>query len=121
MAETNKSLAYFVKSSDIVNRGLWRLFPVINIDYVKDIPYDYPGPMGVPITFMDKWNNEQFQLLGLITKSIVNGKEKYKRMMIRNLKPALPEYINLQEWLDRCGSPYEVVPVNDVSTKHLNE
>lgn len=32
---------------------------------VADIPYDYPGQMGVPITFLDKYNPDQFELVGM--------------------------------------------------------
>lgn len=39
-------------------------FNAINIDKVKDIPIDYKGVMGVPITFMDKYNPNQFEILG---------------------------------------------------------
>ena len=38
-------------------------FPVINVDTIKDIPADYTGLMGVPLSFLDKWNPEQFELL----------------------------------------------------------
>ena len=37
----------------------------INIDITKDIPYDYAGLMGVPITFMDKYNPDQFEIIGV--------------------------------------------------------
>lgn len=37
----------------------------INIDKVTDIPYDYDGLMGVPITFLDKYNPEQFEIVTL--------------------------------------------------------
>jgi len=40
-------------------------FEAINIDRVTDIPCDYDGIMGVPITFIDKYNPEQFEILGL--------------------------------------------------------
>ena len=40
-------------------------FDAINIDRLKDIPYDYDGIMGVPITFLEKYNSEQFEILGL--------------------------------------------------------
>ena len=40
-------------------------FDAINVDKVKDIPLDYKGYMGVPITFMYKYNPEQFDILGL--------------------------------------------------------
>ncbi len=37
----------------------------ININKTKDIPFDYSGYMGVPITFLDKYNPEQFKIIGL--------------------------------------------------------
>ena len=40
-------------------------FDAIHIEKVTDIPIDYAGIMGVPITFMDKYNPEQFELIGL--------------------------------------------------------
>ena len=52
-----------VKTEDIVNSDLCRMFPVINVDRVKDIPTDYAGMMGVPITFLDKYNPAQFDIL----------------------------------------------------------
>ena len=39
-------------------------FDAINVDFVKDIPKDYYGAMGVPITFLYKWNRSQFEMLG---------------------------------------------------------
>lgn len=45
-------------------------FDAINIGTYTDIPYDYDGMMGVPITFLDKYNPEQFEIIGLgISKS----------------------------------------------------
>ena len=40
-------------------------FDAINVDVTKDIPMDYAGMMGVPITFMDKYNPEQFEIIGV--------------------------------------------------------
>lgn len=40
-------------------------FDAININKTKDIPVDYNGAMGVPITFLDKYNPEQFEIIGL--------------------------------------------------------
>jgi len=40
-------------------------YDAINVDKTKDIPMDYEGAMGVPITFLDKYNPEQFEILGL--------------------------------------------------------
>jgi len=79
-------------------------YEAINIDKVTDIPLDYKGIMGVPITFVDKYNPEQFEIVGLIAGNIrglagikstngkdgpyINGKLKYGRILIRhkNLK-----------------------------------
>ena len=40
-------------------------YNAINVDKVTDIPYDYDGVMGVPITFLDKYNPEQFKIIEL--------------------------------------------------------
>lgn len=40
-------------------------YDAINVDKTSDIPYDYDGIMGVPITFIDKYNPEQFELIGI--------------------------------------------------------
>ena len=40
-------------------------YDAINIDRTADIPYDYSGNMGVPITFLDKYSPDQFEIIGL--------------------------------------------------------
>ena len=40
-------------------------YDAINVDKVLDIPIDYDGVMGVPITFLDKYNPDQFEIIGL--------------------------------------------------------
>ena len=40
-------------------------YDAINVDKTSDIPMDYYGVMGVPITFMDKYNPEQFEIVTL--------------------------------------------------------
>ena len=44
-------------------------YNAINVDKTADIPCDYDGPMGVPITFMDKYNPDQFEIIGLLQSS----------------------------------------------------
>ena len=39
-------------------------YDAIEVSKVKDIPIDYEGKMGVPITFLDKYNPEQFDIIG---------------------------------------------------------
>ena len=40
-------------------------YDAINVDKTKDIPLDWAGAMGVPITFLDKYNPEQFEIVSL--------------------------------------------------------
>ena len=69
-------------------------YDAINIDKAINIPMDYEGKMGVPITFMDKYNPDQFEILGdsrYITGecndiNILNEKQLYRRIIIRNKK-----------------------------------
>lgn len=44
-------------------------YDAIEIPYTDAIPSDYPGVMGVPITFLDKYNPEQFEILGTLESS----------------------------------------------------
>lgn len=71
-------------------------YNAINVDKVTDIPMDYDGVMGVPITFLDKYCPTQFEIVGIHgncydytkpQKSLtINGKKVYKRIMIRKIK-----------------------------------
>lgn len=45
----------------------------INVDKTKDIPMDYKGAMGVPITFLDKYNPEQFEIIGQGRQDLCKG------------------------------------------------
>jgi hypothetical protein len=61
----------------------------INVDKTEDIPSDYEGYMGVPITFLHKYNPEQFEIIkfrkGDDGKDLsINGKCPYFRILIRN-------------------------------------
>ena len=68
-------------------------YDAINVDKVSEIPSDYYGAMGVPITFLDKYNPEQFEIIGLDRyvpdnprygrRFMINGKEIYARIVIR--------------------------------------
>ena len=50
-------------------------YDAIEVSKVAEIPVDYDGEMGVPITFLDKYNPEQFEILG-ITKTWFGGANK---------------------------------------------
>ena len=68
-------------------------YDAINVDKTADIPCDYDGVMGVPITFLDKYSPEQFEIVGLDRyvednpryghRFTINGKETYARIIIR--------------------------------------
>lgn len=93
-------------------------YDAIEVAKTSDIPCDYDGEMGVPITFMDKYNPEQFEIIG-ISRELVRtlsedvrkngaypqigrfyldvGAEKYKkvyeRLVIRNKHPEQPKEV----------------------------
>ena len=57
-------------------------YDAINVDKTADIPCDYFEKMGVPITYLDKHNPEQFTLEDII-RSRINGKWIYRRLIIK--------------------------------------
>lgn len=78
-------------------------YNAINVNKTKDIPFDYSDIMGVPITFLDKHNPEQFEILGMSASAgydeeivgipflgdkdarpLINGKNIYARVFIKN-------------------------------------
>lgn len=61
----------------------------INVNKTKDIPSDYQGAMGVPITFLHKFNPDQFEIIkfrkGDDGKDLsINGKCPYFRILIKH-------------------------------------
>ena len=69
-------------------------FDAINVSRVLDIPKDYAGIMGVPLTYLKYHNERQFEIVGEanhgsdnefdLFKPKINGKEIFKRILIRN-------------------------------------
>ncbi len=62
----------------------------INVNKTSDIPCDYYGIMGVPITFLDYYDPKQFDIVGneytlgiKKGRGYVNGKKMYSRIFIR--------------------------------------
>ena len=76
-------------------------YDAINVAKTGEIPYDYNGVMGVPITFIDKFNPDQFEILGAtesegkgfscglwdeksgVAQPLINGERLFKRIFIR--------------------------------------
>ena len=66
-------------------------YDAIEVKKTAEIPMDYNGVMGVPITFLDKYNPEQFEILGLDDHRVqwrgrgpeINGKCVYRRIIIK--------------------------------------
>lgn len=77
-------------------------YDAINVDKTSEIPMDYKGKMGVPITFLDKYCPEQFEIIGLTssskdntygqlignvtTRAMVKGKKIYARILIKPIQ-----------------------------------
>lgn len=93
------------KSYNLIDYPKYENYEAIEVNRLVNIPKDYDGVMGVPITFIDKYNPEQFEILGHTSSSdkspevealrtdpnhrnrgLINGKEKYDRILIRRKK-----------------------------------
>lgn len=73
-------------------------YDAIEVPFTDAIPSDYDGVMGVPVTFMDKYNPEQFEIIGhehdlrgdggvlSLSQFTVRGKGVYKRILIKPRK-----------------------------------
>lgn len=73
-------------------------YDAIDVSDALQIPLDYDGIMGVPITFLDAYDSDQFEIIGLARDTVpkehliggcltVNGKRKYSRILIKNKHP----------------------------------
>ena len=72
-------------------------YDAIEVGRYSDIPIDYDGEMGVPVTFLDKHNPNQFEIVGMdrpLIKELtgtqsrfrINNREIYARIVIRHLR-----------------------------------
>lgn len=76
-------------------------YDAIEVSKAVDIPMDYTGVMAVPITFLNKYNPDQFEIVGcsynygrpagwsenISMTPIIKGRSVYKRLLIKNRKP----------------------------------
>lgn len=89
----NSEKIKLIKSYNSEEHPKYDSFDAINVKTIKDIPYDYFGIMGVPITYIKYHNPEQFEIIGEanhgsdnefdLFKPKINGKEVFKRILIK--------------------------------------
>jgi len=93
VAKRHEDLILFKKYNKI-DYPTYDNYDAIEVGKTTDIPTDYDGPMGVPITFLNKYNPKQFEILGLDDHRLVypewrgrgpdlNGKPIYRRIIIK--------------------------------------
>ncbi len=70
-------------------------YDAINVNKTKDIPVDYKGAMGVPITFLNKFNPDQFEIIGLGISN--SGKEI-------GVSPYKPEHKKYRKEVQKRGA-----------------
>ena len=102
--KSNEELV-LTKEYNPINYPKYDNYDAIEVDRLVNIPKDYYDVMGVPITFINKYNPNQFEILGYTSSSDkspeveelrtnpkyrngarINGKEKYDRILIRRKK-----------------------------------
>jgi hypothetical protein len=81
-------------------------YDAINVDKTKDIPLDYNGAIGVPITFIDKYNPDQFEIIALgIVGSIDFTCNKKMELIDKSGKPSGKFTMNAKGTLYRNYNP----------------
>ena len=80
-------------------------YDAIEVPYTVAIPSDHGGEMGVPISFLDKYSPEQFEILGLANsarhlgpiswRTIIDGRKIYNRILIRHREKAGTKYVEV--------------------------
>lgn len=92
------NLRYNKKMSGKKSYDKYDNYDAIDVPFVDAIPKDYTGVMGVPISFMDKYSSEQFEIIGanrIVSQdpngiygrsSFINGKETFKKLFIKHKK-----------------------------------
>ena len=100
----------------------YKNYEAVNVDKVTEIPYDYNNAMGVPITFLDKHNPDQFEIIALgIVGSIEFSSEK-KMEILKDGKPTGKYTVNAKGTLYRKYNPeVDIKPpaFKDVETGEL--
>ena len=83
-------------------------YDAINVGETKDIPVDYDGVMGVPITFLDKYNPEQFEIiaLGIVGSCNFTSEKKMELLDKKGMSFLPPKYtVNAKGTLYRKYNP----------------
>ena len=89
-----------LKGKDSYDR--YENYDAIEVPFTDSIPSDYEEVMGVPVSFLDKYNPEQFVIIGMAEDNgkgfsggiwdglnphcVANGKNKFKRIFIKHKK-----------------------------------
>lgn len=58
-------------------------YPAINVGRTVHIPVDYLDIMGVPISYMDYYDPDLFEIQGYVDRPFLSGKVMYKRILIK--------------------------------------
>lgn len=88
----------FSKHKEIKNIGYKKFdfIDAINIPYTDSIPSDYKGMMGVPISFLDKYNPEQFEIIdGIGRYSILDNENTKKAGNYLSMVDGVPQYFRI--------------------------
>ena len=91
-------------------------YDAIEVNKTADIPCHYPGVMGVPITFLDKYNPEQFEIIGQTQGD--SGKELGLRPYPRELKKLNPSLRDGQLYYLENGIPQKPFARVLIRNKH---
>lgn len=131
----NQETLVLTKTYNPIDYPKYDNYDAIEVSKVKDIPIDYDGVMGVPITFLDKYCNSQFEIVGVASDTrydndafiqgeqtyidkehkkyvgmVLNGKPTYTRILIK--KNAEFEIVGHEHDVDGNGTSLNQFEIN---------
>lgn len=80
---TNKKKLILTKSYNPTDYEIYDNYNAINVNKVSDIPKDYLGYIGVPITYLGQHCLEQFEIIDFLNCPKIDNKNIYKRIFIK--------------------------------------
>lgn len=109
---SNKIYSTFTTSISDRDYQYYDLYPALNVDRTSEIPCDYAGWMGVPITALDRLDPEKYEIIDLIARYAVldhsydtlghqlteiNERPRYSRLIIRKLNQKNERSLPIEE------------------------
>jgi len=86
MKKNPRDLRDYVKTHDLYDYSPYKKYDgydALNVDRIKDIPINYKGTLGVPLTIFQYYDPELFEITYVGSDFYINGKKLYSRVIMK--------------------------------------